>query len=260
MGYTRIDQYPYIVPEMESRNVYSKYYVSQVYRALYNEIAFIIRSHQTQPDEGAGRGYRTVLDLALEDEVYGSQATMSEIVDQVKTFLFAGHDTSASMLVWSYYYLSSHPDCLAKIKKEHDDILGISTDPTSIAEKITADPKLIAKLDYTLAVMKESLRLRPIGDGVRLSPSGYVIRTATGAEFDTSEMILSVQHEGVHTCKDVWGPNANNFDPDRFLPGKSIPVGYMPFAQRPRDCIGRNLAYLEVHPDAVRADLRGKLL
>jgi cytochrome P450 len=150
------------------------------------------------------------------------------------------------MLSWSYYYLSLYPDCHAKMKTEHENLLGVSTDPNIIAEKIISDPKILGRLDYTTAVMRETLRLRPIGDGVRLPPPGYVIRTATGAEFDTTGIILSIQHEGLHTSKKIWGPTAAEFDPERFMPGKRIPVAYMPFAQRPRDCIGRNLAYLEV--------------
>lgn len=187
-----------------------------------------------------------VLDLALQDEEYGSQASIEELVDQARTFLFAGHDTTASTITWIYYYLSHNPACLAKMKAEHDQVLGLESDPSKVASKISADPKLLAKLDYTLAVMKEVLRLRPIGDGVRYSPKGYIIRHPNGAEFDTTGMILSIQHQGLQMKEEVWGPNSRDFDPERFMPGQSVPVGYMPFAQRPRDCIGRNLAYLEV--------------
>lgn len=216
-------------------------------RLLNDEISTVIRSLQDRKDKKNGVGYRTVLDLALEDEEYGSQVTMSELVDQVKTFIFAGHDTSASMLSWTYYYLSLYPDSLAKMREEHKRIFGPITEPSAIAEKIASEPKVLAKLDYTTAVMRESLRLRPVADGARISPPGYIIRTATGAEFDTSNLIINNQHEGLHTKEEVWGPMAGEFNPDKFMPGHSIPIGYMPFATRPRDCIGRNLAYLEVH-------------
>jgi len=191
--------------------------------------------------------YRTVLDLALQDEDYGSQATLSELVDQMKTFLFAGHDTSASMLAWSYYYLSFHPHCAAKLRHEHNEVFGPDTQsPAQIADRIKANPAILGKLEYTLAVLKESLRLGPIGDGVRYATPGYVIRTKTGAEFDVSGMILNAQHGGLHMREEVWGPTVGEFDPERFTVGKQVPIGYIPFATRPRDCIGRNLAYIEV--------------
>jgi cytochrome P450 len=192
------------------------------------------------------RQYRTVLDLAQDDEEYGLQATVPELVDQVKTFLFAGHDTTASTISWIFYYLSLYPEIHAKIRAEHDTVLGPFVDTPSLAEKLSSDPKLLARLEYTLAVLKEVLRIRPVTDGARQGPPGYVIRTANGIEFDVSDLMIVSQHQALHTDPSVWGPTASQFDPERFMPGKSIPVGYMPFSTRPKDCVGRNLAYLEV--------------
>ena len=212
--------------------------------ALSNELASLVRSRQDMKDiKGT---HLTILDLALQDDEYGELATVTELVDQIKTFLFAGHDTSASMLSWAYYYLSYYPDCLAKLKAEHDEVFGPETDPVYVGQKMRVMPSIIGKLEYTLAVLKETLRLRPIGDGVRYSPPGYIIRTANGVEFDTTGTIINIQHDGLHTREAIWGPTAAEFDPERFMVGKTVPIGYLPFAARPRDCIGRNLAYLEV--------------
>ena len=49
----------------------------------------------------------------------------------------------------------------------------------------------------------------------------------------------------LHRNEYVWGEDAREFKPERFMPGKHIPWGYVPFSKRPRDCIGSNLAYLE---------------
>ena len=215
-------------------------------RALYNEIASIVRSRkQSAKIANETANHRTIIDLALQDEEYGSEATLTEVVDQIKTFMFAGHDTTASMISWAYYYLSYHPEYLAKIKAEHDEVFGPDTEPAIVGQKIKSNPSILNKLEYTLAVLKESLRLRPIGDGVRYAPPGYIIRTATGAEFDTTGMIMNLQHDGLHTSEEIWGPTAKDFNPERFIGGKRIPMAYMPFAARPRDCIGKNLAYLE---------------
>jgi cytochrome P450 len=42
----------------------------------------------------------------------------------------------------------------------------------------------------------------------------------------------------------VWGEDAAEFRPERFMNG--VPSAFMTFSTRPRDCIGRNLAYVEV--------------
>jgi len=189
---------------------------------------------------------QTVIDLALQDEEYGCRAPVQELVDQIKTFLFGGHDTSASVVAWTYYYLSICPDVHAKMKSEHDSIFGPFTDTASLAEQINQNPKLLAKLEYTLAVLKEVLRLRPPADGARQGPPGYIIRTDSGYEFDASDTMIATQHLGLHTKESAWGPTAQEFDPDRFMDAKRVPAAYMPFSTRPRDCIGRNLAYIEV--------------
>lgn len=222
-------------------------------RVYIDELNKVITARVIEADEATEKKVsQDVLDLAFQDEEYGSRASIPELIDQARTFLFAGHDTTASTITWMYYYLSRNPQCLAKIKAEHEKVLGPDTDPLKIALKISADPKI---LDYTLATIKEVLRLRPVGDGVRYPPEGYIIKHPNGAEFDTTGMILSIQHEGLHIKEDVWGPNVREFDPERFMPGKPVPVGYMPFARRPRDCIGRNLAYLEVSQKKERGDV-----
>ena len=191
------------------------------------------------------RQSQTVIDLALQND-YGSKAARSDLVRQLKTFLFAGHDTSAATISWAYYYLSFHPEVLAKLRAEHDAVFGPFSDTQSLAAKLSSEPKLLSKLDYTLAVIREALRLQPVGDGAREAPRGYVIRTANGLEFEAGEIMISPQHKGLHTDEAVWGPSAQEFDPGRFMNGK-IPTGFMPFSTRPRDCIGRNLVYIEVN-------------
>lgn len=188
----------------------------------------------------------------MQDGEFGLMSESSEFVDQIKSFLFAGHDTTAAMLAWSYYYLAQYPECLARLRAELDAIFGSGADPAHIAKEISSDPKILGKLEYTTAVMKEALRLRPIGDGLRYASRGYIIRTATGMEFDVTDTILDIQHLSLHTDPNIWGLSANEFEPDRFMHGKPIPYAYMPFAKRPRDCIGRNLAYLEVTASLTR--------
>jgi len=209
-------------------------------REIANEIK---RKKRTKPFD---LDSRTILDLALRDEEYGAEATMQELVDEIKGFLFVGHDTSAAMMSWAYYYLATYPDFHAKMRAEHDSIFGPFVDVPSLVAQINENPKLLARLEYTLAFLKEVLRLRPPADGARQGPAGYVIRTSSGLEFDASDTMISAQHLGLHTNESSWGPSAADFNPERFTEGKSIPPCFIPFSTRPRDCIGRNLAFLEV--------------
>lgn len=123
-----------------------------------------------------------VIDLALEaylkqekgtsaDDIKGLDATFkTAAVNNIKTFVFAGHDTTSSTICYCYYYLSKNPSTLDAIRREHDEVFG--NDPSAAADMIKEDAILLNKLDYTLAVIKEVLRLQPPASTVRQGQKG----------------------------------------------------------------------------------------
>lgn len=80
------------------------------------------------------------------------RAFMQIIIDGMKTFLFAGHDTSSSTICYVYHLLELNPKTLTKVIQEHNEVLG--EDTSMAADTIKADPQLLNKLPYTLAVIK----------------------------------------------------------------------------------------------------------
>lgn len=120
-----------------------------------------------------------VVDLALESylkEVKGSTGDAEDVkgldpefkqscISNMKTFIFAGHDTTSSTICYAFYYLSQSPDMLARIRKEHDDVFG--SNPDEVAARLRKEPHLLNKLDYTLAVTKEVLRIQPPASTIR---------------------------------------------------------------------------------------------
>jgi len=158
---------------------------------------------------------------------------------ELKTFLLAGHETSASMLAWSLYELLRKPEYLAKVRKEADRVFA--------NEDTTPGQKELDTMQYTLAVLKESLRKYSIVPVVsrELSAdqdelSGYSIPKGT-------MVIISIR--GVHAKY----KNPTDFDPGRFLPGGEYdafdddirPFMFLPFIQGPRNCLGQYFAMME---------------
>ena len=186
-----------------------------------------------------------ILDLALHDAEYEKLTTTSEIIDQMKSFFFAGNDTTSAVLSWAYVYLDRNPTCLNTLRKELDDIFGIDTSPQEVANQILLNPKILNRLEYTLAVAKETLRLESPAQMIRTTTEPYEIITRSGnrymVEKDTLAMINSYQ---MARNQQTWGEDASEFKSERFL----TPSVFMSFSKRPRDCIGTNLAYLEVWP------------
>ncbi|GIZ43622.1 hypothetical protein CKM354_000683900 [Cercospora kikuchii] len=203
-----------------------------------------------------------VIDLALETylkEKKGSGANVDEMkeldaefkeaaISNVKTMLFAGHDTTSSTICYAYYYLAKSPDCLAKIKKEHEEVFG--PDPSQVAEKIIAEPHLLNKLEYTLAVTKEVLRLDSPASTIRLGRPGYTLHNPdTGENMPTENFMVWPVNVGLHRNAKYW-PEPDKFDPDRFVPGSAVYAqnnkeAWVPFSKGSRNCIGQELAIIE---------------
>jgi hypothetical protein len=101
---------------------------------------------------------RPAIDLAVEEYHLATGAADSEFeqvaIDQMKTFLFAGHDTSSSTMCYIYHLLHLHPEALALTRAEHDRVFGPSH---AAAAAITARPQLLNELPYTTAVIKGEL-------------------------------------------------------------------------------------------------------
>ncbi|WIA20786.1 hypothetical protein OEZ85_005147 [Tetradesmus obliquus] len=168
-----------------------------------------------------------------------SAAIETQLCYEMKTFLLAGHETSAAMLMWSVYELSRHPQQRDKVLVEAVRVFGPSGSNT--ATRPAADGMV-----YTLSVLKEALR--------RYSVVPVVTRTLKeddqleGKAVPAGTMIVC-HLQGVHN---QWSePTA--FRPERFMPGGEFdcfeegvrPYMFVPFIQGPRNCLGQHLALLE---------------
>ena len=120
---------------------------------------------------------KAIIDLALDVYIKETKGIDAENVahldpdfkiaamSNMKTFIFAGHDTTSTGIAYALYYLFKYPDMLAKIRKEHDDVFG--SDPADAANRLREDPYLLNKLNYTTAVIREVLRFQPPASTLR---------------------------------------------------------------------------------------------
>ncbi|WP_433592256.1 cytochrome P450 [Nocardia sp. CA-145437] len=168
-----------------------------------------------------------LLDTRYED---GDAISDTDLREQLRTLLVAGHETTATALVWALYRLHREPDTLARLRGE---LTGAGTDP---------DPAELMKLPYLDGVCQETLRLHP--------PVPIVLRRLTGdftllgtrlAAGDT----MGVSVHLLHTDPAVW-PEPRRFRPERFLERKYGPFEYAPFGGGHRRCIGATLADYEL--------------
>ncbi|XP_006822056.1 cytochrome P450 4F12-like [Saccoglossus kowalevskii] len=187
------------------------------------------------------RRYVDFLDilLAARDE-NGEGLTDREIRDEVDTFMFEGHDTTASGLSWCLYNLAKNPEHQKTCQQEIDALLEKKGE-----DKIEWND--LNHLNYVTMCIKESLRITPAVPfvGRKLSKS----MTFPELNVTIPEGIwIGIGIMGLHENRFIWD-NPEVYDPLRFTPencqGRS-PYAFLPFSAGPRNCIGQNFAMSEM--------------
>ncbi|KAL6418335.1 hypothetical protein ACFW04_012208 [Cataglyphis niger] len=160
-----------------------------------------------------------------------------DIREEVDTFMFEGHDTTAMGITFALLLLAEHKDIQERVRVEVDKAMQESGGELTM--------RSLQNLPYLERCLKEALRLYPsvfviirnIKEDVKLH--SYVI---------PAETMLFLNIYGVHRDPNFWS-NPEVFDPDRFLPEriqKRHPYSYIPFSAGPRNCIGQRFGLLEL--------------
>lgn len=185
-----------------------------------------IDSGKDVPDD-----FLTLLLLTKTDE--GETFTDAQIVDQLITFIGAGHETTSRALTWLGYLLSQDKSSRAKIEKELD----------QLNMELPAED-WIDKIPFAMACFNESMRLYP--------PAPIISRQAIEADEINGKTVpkdcsVLINLWSMHRHRQHWDrPDA--FDPGRFMGerGKSIDrFAFLPFGVGHRVCIGQRFALQE---------------
>lgn len=166
----------------------------------------------------------------------GMGLTDQEIRDEVDTFMFAGHDTTASSIMWTLYSLAKYPDMQENVRKDIQDVLQDRT-------RLEVDD--LPKLNYTTRFIKESMRMYTPVPAITRKLAEPV--TVEGVTFPAGSVIDLHPHL-MHHNPSVWEDHAI-FDPDRFTPeniAKKDPFAFLPFSAGQRNCIGQHFAMNEI--------------
>ncbi|KAL6862400.1 hypothetical protein ACP4OV_016741 [Aristida adscensionis] len=163
------------------------------------------------------------------------------MIDECKTFFFAGHETSALLLTWGIMLLATHPSWQDKARAE---VAAVCGDGPPAADHLP-------RLTVLQMVINETLRLYPpatllprmafeditLGGG---GGGGGELRVPRGASVWIP--VLAIHHDEA-----VWGGDAHEFRPERFAPGRARPWAgrFLPFASGPRNCVGQAYAMVE---------------
>ncbi|XP_003796670.1 phylloquinone omega-hydroxylase CYP4F11-like isoform X1 [Otolemur garnettii] len=177
--------------------------------------------------------------LLLSKDEDGKTLSDEDIRSQADTFMFGGHDTTASALSWVLYNLARHPEYQERCRQEVQELLR-NREP----EEIEWDD--LAQLPFLTMCIKESLRLHP--------PVPFITRRCTqdielpDGRVIPKGVICLISILGTHHNPTVWS-DPEVYDPSRFDPDKvkeRSPMAFIPFSAGPRNCIGQAFAMAEM--------------
>jgi len=167
------------------------------------------------------------------DEDNNTSLTYEQIIDNTKVFYIAGHETTATLITVTFYYLLRNLKIIKKLQDEIDLVLGNS-------KEITIEH--IDKLIYLQCVIKESLRIRNSVAGVSRDASEDVY---IGKYFLPKGTRVIISINSMHHDPNYWEKPEEYF-PERWINLNDTVVRadgyYIPFSAGPRICIGQRLA------------------
>jgi cytochrome P450 len=172
--------------------------------------------------------------LAARDAETGRSMSDAEVVNNLLTFVIAGHETTAVALSWTLWLLAKDQDSQQRV---FDEVAAVAADAPIAAAHFE-------QLSFCRQAIQEAMRLYPPAPGI-----GREARTAfeLGGLSIAPGTRIHIPVFALHRNVRIWN-NPNCFDPDRFT-AEAVKArsryAYLPFGAGPRICIGSGFAMLE---------------
>ncbi|XP_052158085.1 cytochrome P450 734A4 [Oryza glaberrima] len=191
-------------------------------------------------------GFNDLLGLMINAGVNRTMP-VEDMVEECKTFFFAGKQTTTNLLTWATVLLAMHPDWQDRARRE---VLAVCGD--AAGELPTKDH--LPKLKTLGMILNETLRLYPPAVAT-IRRAKFDVTLGGGGDGDAggihiprdTELLVPIM--AIHHDARLWGPDAAQFNPARFAGGAARaakhPLAFIPFGLGSRMCIGQSLAILE---------------
>lgn len=213
--------------------------IGSAIRTIKSVAADLIRSKRAKMESGEAKGL-DILSVAMESGGFSDE----DLVNQLMTFLAAGHETTASAMSWAVYLLCRHPDVQARLRQEIRAELSSALENGGQVSSTEID-----RLPYLNAVLQETMRVFP---PVPLTLREAAHDTTINSHFIPAGTTLVICPWAVNTSTHLWGPDAREFNPERWMqPGTANTGGAesnyatTTFLHGPRSCIGKDFAKAE---------------
>lgn len=214
--------------------------IKQSGELIRNVARQMIRQKKAKMEDPKAETGIDIISVALSSGTFDEE----NLVDQSMTFLGAGHETTASALQWAVYALCKNPKVQVRLRDEIRANLPSLDDPNPISAAA------VDSLPYLNAVCNEVLRFHP---SVPVTIRRAARDTTLAGMHIPKDTLLTLSPLVTNRLEELWGPDANEFNPERFMgPGKANTGGavnnyaFLTFLHGPRACIGQGFAKAEL--------------
>jgi len=238
--FPHLESSEYIEAEKLTENFLKSYSASFLFIPQWVPMTWnVFNQKKMALDERFFEYYKSGLESGAKGPLYDLNDDLSDlgemdkvkVLDHIRTFIVAGHETSATSLTWTLFYLLKDP-FLKNRAVEQLSLYKNSLDYSQILE----DP-------FLEAIVFEGLRINP--------PVPFVTRKIQNRSFKWGEDVFEIGDEiGVclsllHRQGDLWN-DPDTFRPERFLENRYSPFEFAPFGGGARRCLGAELSLMEI--------------
>ncbi|EFY97802.2 Cytochrome P450 CYP5081A [Metarhizium robertsii ARSEF 23] len=216
--------------------------IMRPWKTMYRELAAYSKTSAQMRKEHLANGGEPPADMLqafieAEDPDSKIKMTPSEIQAECIMMMLAGSETTSSAIMWTIHLLLLHPDMLKRVTEEIRSAFG--------PRHLISHKDVLTKLPFFEACVYESLRVSPTTAGLtpRVSHKrGIVLH---GGYYIPPGTELYVNLRSVNMDDEFWH-EPQRFRPDRFVNCDAAKKNLFTFSYGPRNCIGRNLAWVEM--------------
>ncbi|KAI9065301.1 cytochrome P450 [Trametes sanguinea] len=203
--------------------------------------------HVGDGHEGSTNDLMSIMIRANASTQDKARLTEDELVGQINTFALAGQETTTSALARLLWVLAQDPQAQARVRREVKEAKTTHARASGMNEsdwqRVSLPYDVLIGLPYLDAVVRETLRLYPstnmmyrVATKDATLPLHHPVRSSTGEKLSTvfvprgTNVIISIL--GANRNTHVWGPDANEWRPERWLTMTSGPKGGQHVASR----------------------------
>jgi cytochrome P450 len=204
-------------------------------RLVNDAVSKVVENAKAQNLGNAKSLLQLLLDAEDPETTGTRKLSHAELIDETKTFLVAGHETTATWCYWALYALSTHPDIQDKVFSD------IEKFSTKDSDTITLE--MVDEMEYFHSFLLEVLRLyAPVGLIVRTNVKSEVLGGHSIPEYTRFVIPIHLLHRHPH----YWD-EPEVFQPDRWetMDEDRVRFAFLPFSAGGRNCIGQRFATIE---------------